>query len=263
MKISTNLIYFSPTKTTKKIVDAIAKGIGASQVKVIDLTFPNPNNSSTLIIDEGLTIFGVPVYSGRVPKEAVRRLKNLKGANTPAIIVAVYGNREFEDTLVEMRDLVTELGFRPFAAAAFIGEHSYSTPEKPIAQNRPDAEDLQLAKSFGSKIGEILKNGTHLNDLKNLPGNVPYKNLSTRPPVSPITIEVECDKCGICVEVCPTEAIEMKDVMVTDSTACILCSACVKECPTGARVNDSDFIRTISQRLFNNCSVRKEPELFF
>jgi ferredoxin len=262
LKISTNLIYFSPTKTTKKVVEAISTGIGAGDIKHFDLTLPKPINSSISIAEDGLAIIGVPVYSGRVPVEAVRRLKRLKGSNTPAIIVAVYGNRAYEDALVELRDLVTELGFHPFAAAAFIGEHSYSTTEKPIAQNRPDAEDLLLAQSFGAKIREMLKNGNSIGSLNNLPGNVPFKTIPVRPPISPTTIEAECNKCGICVSVCPTEAIEMKDVMETDITACILCCACVKECPTGARVNESDFIKTISQRLFDNCSERKEPELF-
>ncbi len=263
MKISTNLIYFSPTKTTRKVIEAISTGIGAGDTKHFDLTLPKPTNSSISITEDGFAIIGVPVYNGRIPIEAVRRLKRLKGANTPAIIVAVYGNRAYEDALVELRDLVTELGFHPFAAAAFIGEHSYSTTEKPIAQNRPDAEDLSVAQSFGARIEEMLKNGTFIGSLSKLPGNVPFKTIPVRPPISPTTIEAECDKCEICVSVCPTEAIEMKEVMETDIAACILCCACVKECPTGARVNNSDFIRTISQRLFEHCSERKEPELFF
>lgn len=263
MITTSNLIYFSPTKTTKKVLEAICIGFGAKVTNHFDLTFPIPANFSMQVIDEGLAIFGIPVYSGRVPAVAATRMRSLKSAGIPAILVAVYGNREYEDALVELRDLVIQLGFIPFAAASFIGEHSYSTHEKPLAQNRPDAKDLELAKSFGAKIGEILKNKSPLKDLQNLPGNIPYKALTSKLPVSPITIEDKCDKCGICVSVCPTEAIEINILTETDNTACLLCCACVKECPTGARINDSEFIKSISQRLFDNCSVRKEPEMFF
>lgn len=258
-----HLIYFSPTKTTKRVVEAIANGIDSTQTKIYNLTLPKSDHNETLKIDNGMAIFGVPVYAGRIPKDAIHRLKSFRGTNTPAVIVVVYGNREYEDALVELRDLVTELGFRPFAAAAFIGEHSYSTPEKPIAQNRPDANDLQLANTFGKEIGKIVAKSHTIESLQNIPGNTPYKLVQARPPMSPITLENECTKCGICVAVCPTQAIKMNNTIETDQTTCIMCCACIKQCPTLARVNNNETIKTIAQRLFENCSARKEPEIFF
>lgn len=61
----------------------------------------------------------------------------------------VYGNRDYEDALLELRDTVASLGFTPLSAGAFIGEHSYSTAEMPVAAGRPDATDLQTARTFG------------------------------------------------------------------------------------------------------------------
>lgn len=100
-------------------------------------------------IRDALTVIAVPVYGGRVAPVALQRLKRLRGINAPAILITVYGNRDYEDALLELRDTAVELGFMPLSAAAFIGEHSYSTPARPIAAGRPDASDLQKAECFG------------------------------------------------------------------------------------------------------------------
>ena len=51
---------------------------------------------------------------------------------------------------------MTERGFVTVAAGTFVGEHSYSTPETPIAQGRPDARDLAAATAFGAQVREKL-----------------------------------------------------------------------------------------------------------
>jgi len=44
-----------------------------------------------------------------------------------------------------------------------------------------------------------------------------------------------CTGCETCVDVCPSEAISMKDgKAVVDKDACIDCEACVDECPSEA-----------------------------
>jgi len=121
-------------------VHEIAKGFeGVGRVKQTDLTYPAFLPCARLGARD-LAIIGVPVYAGRVPEIAAHRLKEIKGAGTPAVVVAVYGNREFEDALVEMRDIAIAQGFEVVAAGAFIAEHSFSTDELPIAAGRPDSE---------------------------------------------------------------------------------------------------------------------------
>jgi ferredoxin len=262
MKKTIHLIYFSPTKTTEKVLKSISEGIQSKENKLFDFTFNTQKEGFYSVPENELAIIGVPVYSGRVPLEAMKRLKKQKGNNTPAVIVVVYGNREFDDALLELRDLVIELGFIPFAAAAFIGEHSYSTTEKQIAPNRPDEEDLRKAFDFGKQINELIEKGNIHHSVSTVPGNIPYKAFVAKPPMSPITIETKCDKCGICAEVCPTSAIEINDTVETDINSCIMCCACIKACPTEARVNDNELIKAVTQRLFENCQMRKEPELF-
>ncbi|GET20152.1 EFR1 family ferrodoxin [Prolixibacter denitrificans] len=253
-----HIVYFSPTHTTRQVLERITNGVNSNPVKHIDLTL---SSSAWEAESDEITIFGVPVYGGRVPAEATHRLKQIKGNQTPAVVVVVYGNRAYEDALLELRDIVTEQGFVPIAAAAFIGEHSYTTSDYLIAPGRPDTNDLQKADDFGKKINELLLETETLSPIA-VPGNFPYKPLGQKPPIAPVTVAEKCDQCGICVSVCPTDAITLNDLPETNASACILCCACIKECPTDARVNDSEFIKEKSQWLVDNYSERKEPEVF-
>lgn len=259
-----NLIYFSPTKTTKKTLEKIAQGIQAESIQHYDLTLPNAAAGAPVTLNKELSIFGVPVYAGRVPVTAVERLKRFKGDNTPAVIVVVYGNRDFDDALLELKNLTLEAGFKPVAGGAFIGEHSYSTSSFPVAQDRPDTQDDTQAMSFGEKILEKLQSQTNIADfpLVEVPGNFPYMKRSSMGPITPVTFNDVCTLCGTCASECPTGAITVTDEVVTDAEKCIPCCACVKSCPSDARVMNDPIIESISQFLNENFSQRKEPEIF-
>jgi flavodoxin len=150
------LIYFSPTGTTQKVLESIAKGITVEDVEHINLTLPEGAQQTIPPFSDELVIIGAPVYGGRLPVDAINRFKQLKASKTLAILIVVYGNREFEDALLELKNLAIELGFNPVAGGAFIGEHSFATKDVPIANGRPDSLDVQKAMDFGAKI-----KGTH------------------------------------------------------------------------------------------------------
>ena len=146
----TNLVQticFSPTRTTARIVAAIARGTQLPAAEPLDLTPPEARTRRIEAAQNALAIIGAPVYGGRIPPEATHRLQRLTANGVPAGLVVVYGNRAYEDALLELRDLVIGLGFVPIAAAAFVGEHSYSTEATPIAHGRPDALDLAQAQA--------------------------------------------------------------------------------------------------------------------
>ncbi len=260
---SAQLIYFSPTGTTRKVMEAIAQEARIAEVEHINLTLPDSINRK-LADPHELAIIGCPVYNGRIPAEAVSRLGDLKGHGEPAVIVVVYGNRAYEDALLELRDLALDIGFIPIAAGAFIGEHSYSSKDTPIAVGRPDFEDLRKAKDFGKTVHAKMRNMRSLDKMLPLqvPGNYPYKERGTLSNISPVTREMECSKCEMCASVCPTAAITIKDTVITDSGVCIRCCACVKTCSTGARVMEDQRIRQVAEQLSINCSNRKEPETY-
>ena len=138
-----NLIYYSPTGTTQKIIREIGQNL---EFKTISENNISENNTALIsdIPNNSLTVIGLPVYGGRLPITAIELLKNMHSNNSPVVIVVVYGNRDYDDSLLELKEIATNCGFNVIAGAAFIGEHSYSTNDKPIAENRPDKQVLWL-----------------------------------------------------------------------------------------------------------------------
>ena len=254
------LVYFSPTGTGKKTVFEIAKGTGLATATV-DLTQSNAGQINIKLEKEDLAIFAVPVYGGRVPQLALDRLNNVKGDFTPAVLVALYGNRAYEDALLELHNTTKALGFKTIACAAFIGQHSFDSEDTPIASGRPDSEDLKKANEFGVKIIEKIKGIGELSEIK-VPGNYPYREGGSGSPRSPETDEAKCILCGLCASVCPTGCIEVSDKVETQKDACIACTACVQNCPTGARHWAHAGILGAAKWLSTEHGDRKEPETF-
>lgn len=289
------VICFSPTHTSKTIAEALATGMARARcgsegnaeasascsmlVRTIDLTLDRSDEPITLT-SGGAVVLGAPVYAGRVAPEAVRRLRRIQvaaGASVPAVVTVTYGNRDYEDALVELYDLAVSLGLSPFAAGAFIGEHSYSTPEMPVAVGRPDSMDIADARIFGGQCARKLDSSGAFAPF-HIKGNRPYKEPS-RPasdtsrtaqsssgspakpaPSVPLTTD-GCPLCGECVRVCPTGAVSIDlnvRKVLTDHTLCIHCCACVRACPAGLRTYTTPF----TAFLHEHCSARRDPETF-
>lgn len=212
----------------------------------------NPLNFET----NDLVVIGIPVYAGRVPALAAKTLQNIKGKQTPVILVCVYGNRDYDDALLELKNNCENNGFTPIAASAFIARHSIFPS---IAANRPDERDDKQIVDFVKRC--MLEHKENAQRLLHVKGNYPYK-IPSAIPLFPKGNR-SCTACGICVKRCPVSAIPEKTPRKTNKEMCISCARCIAVCPEKAR-NFSGLIYRIARRKFESAyKNRKEPEFFF
>ncbi len=260
MDINLKLLYFSATENTQKILRTIAGEIDADYLEY-DITSVEARKKKLKFDQNDLLIVGAPVYAGRIPELLVDYFKRLKGSSTPAVFVVTYGNRDYDDALLELKDIFNENGFVDLAAGAFIGEHSNS---KQIAGERPDENDLNSAKEFGrqikSKVDEKEKNKIDSN-LK-VKGNYPYKERHDSPNFAPETAD-QCIECAVCAENCPVNAISFTDFSKIDEEKCIHCCSCIQKCPVEAKYMAHPHFEEITDYLIENFGgKRKEAEIF-
>ena len=260
MKIENiHIVWFSATGTTKQITGIIAEQFTAESVVKHNIT-KSKLNEDICIGSNDLLIVGMPVYAGRIPVVAVDVLNRFKGAGTPAVIACVYGNRDYDDALLELKDILQANAFAIVSAGAFIAQHSIFPA---VGASRPDDNDKEIIRIFGEKSAELIASldGTnHLPDI-NVKGNRPYKK-PDKVPLTPKT-DKKCNKCGTCVKLCPTDAIPEINPRITFGMKCNACALCIAICPQKARYFGG-FLYRIAGRVFTKAnSARKEPETMY
>lgn len=247
-------ITFSPTGGTQKAADILTKALGGGSTAV-DLTDSGGDFSAAALDSEDIALIAVPSYGGRVPGPAAERLKAMHGNSARAVLVCVYGNRAYEDTLVELEDVARQAGFRVVAAVAAVAEHSIAHR---YAAGRPDTEDEVQLLEFAGRIAEKLAAGDCTEP--HIPGSRPYKKAGGAKVVPKPTKDCNC--CGLCAEKCPVQAIDRSNPKRTDTDKCISCMRCVSVCPRSARKISSVMLAAVDVALKKVCSERKEAELF-
>ena len=302
-------MYFSGTGTTKKIVEAVAGSLHegltsekdlsykGDEAQIIDFTPPGAREKTYGFHEGDVVVFGVPTIAGRVPNVLLPFLKTLEGGGAMAVPIVLYGNRNYDDSLIELRNILEDRGFHTIGAAAFIGEHSFS---RKLAAGRPDASDMEDGKRFSEYLVDKITSisvatdkiaGT-FSDIKMLEGTgegsvmdgllarmCPVLVKGEEPlrdyykprdrkgnhinilKVKPKLKEDLCDRCGICVEACPMGSIKEEEPGIVDGI-CIKCCGCEKKCPKGAIYFDDPGYLYHKEELELGYPERKEPELF-
>ncbi len=247
-------IFFSCAGTTRKIADNIAQGLGG-ETSLHDLT-DKRFHSFEVQADNDVVLFAVPVWGGRVPALAAEMLKQIKGNGQKAVAVVVYGNRDYDDALLELCDIVSEQGFKVISAAAFVAEHCIFPT---VATARPDVSDNVAISLFVNETKKLIA-GNNTLDLSRIKGNRPYKK-PAGVPLHPGTIKAKCVECHVCVDNCPTDAIDLQ-TLATDPDKCISCCRCISVCANDARQFGGMMYKTIRFAFERMCAKRREPELF-
>ena len=242
-------IIFSPTGGTEKVTHILG-GLRNENAVKIDLSDTKTDFTKCVIDKEDQVLIAMPSFGGRAPAVAIERLKKIAGNGAKCTLVCVYGNRAYEDTLVEMEDAAKESGFQVVAAVAAVAEHSVM-PQ--YAAGRPDASDKKQLEQFAEQIAGKSE------AVVSIPGNRPYKKAGGAGPVP--KVNKSCTKCGLCAESCPVQAIDPAS-FAANAKKCISCMRCVKQCPEKARKVNGAMVSIAAMAIKKACSVRKENELY-
>ena len=245
---------FSPTGGTRKTADILTAALTESPV-VVDLMDREASFDTIPFTAEDVCLAAVPSFAGRVPVPAAQRLAQMKGNGARVILMTVYGNRHYDDTLVELSDLLTQAGFRPVAGIAAVAEHSI---DRTIAQGRPDTRDKAELEGFAASIRQRLQ--ARECPMPDLPGNRPYKAVA--PMLSKPVATEDCTQCGKCAQVCPVGAIDPEDAANTAPEVCVSCMACENACPNGGRQVPGPVMEKLKGFLAQVCQGRKPNEFF-
>lgn len=246
-------LIFSPTGGTRRVSEILCQGMGKERV-VTDLCVKSADIRWPDIHEEDLVVIAIPVFAGRVPALAVERLRAVKTQGAKCVVVAVFGNRAYDDALLELQEVAAGIGFRVIAAVAAVAEHSIV---RKYGKGRPDADDRQDLLHFGAEI--MSKAVTDNCTIPKVPGNHPYKKAGMVPHPKG---RRGCNHCGICAKECPTDAIPLSHPKNVDTGKCISCMRCVSVCPTGARSIGAVMNFLATQGLKKVCATRKANELY-
>lgn len=266
-------LYFSATGTTQTAVKTVAAAAAAvldCPWQAVSFTLPRERQEDLVFGPDELVVVGVPVYAGRVPNVLLPFLtQKLAGNGALAVPVVLYGNRNYDDALMELRNILAQDGFACVAGAAFVGEHSFS---RVLAAGRPDSEDRVLMEGFGQAVGRKVKRLTAAPREQVAVGGCepirPYYRPQDREgnfinilKVKPVTDAAKCTGCGACAPMCPMGSIRADNVAEV-AGICIKCCACVKGCPTGAKYFTDEGYLYHQHELEEMYARRGEVEMF-
>lgn len=250
-------VCFSARGTTKCYADLLASVLGSHE----DHAWLKEGERKPLSLGrDDVLVLSMPVYGGFIPAPCLGPVKALKGDGSAAIIIAVYGNRHYDDALTQMKDLLEGQGFCVIAAAAFIAGHSIFTS---VAKGRPDDVDKQAASAFASRCAWLIEDRTRWEGrglvLPSGPGKDSSSFMGT--PFHP-TGDGGCTYCLRCVRTCPVHAINPA-VPTRTSDWCISCGACIEACPVHSRAHRAEGFEAAEAAFASKCAARREAEVFF
>ena len=247
-------VCFSPTGGTRAVSEALTGSL-SEHFFCVDLAQAGKDFETVAFASDDVAVISAPCYNGRVPTVAVERIRALHAYGAAAVVVCVYGNRAYDDALLELFDTALAAGFRVVGAVAAVAEHSLVGQ---FARGRPDEIDLGELAVFAKQIRTKLASDDW--SLPVVPGNRPYRR------GFPVKIVPRprrgCTRCGTCVQACPVGAIDAREPSVVDKKKCFSCMRCASVCPHALRKISPVMRFVLTLGLKPICSERRSNAFF-
>jgi len=247
------ILYFSPHGSTRKILDAVSKGISDAGFNTVMfnsgeyIKTGRQEELYSILSEYSLLITGTPVYAHHIPPLFEEFLSGLPPVEKEksAAMVCTYGDISSGVALSQLAGLMDKKSYRLMGGMKAVSEHCLTFQGgAPIGSGRPDSEDIKIAQQFGSLIAERMKK----NDLKSFKQSdfrdksllirvldATVFNMKTTVKMMP-QIKVSsslCAKCNTCADSCIAGNITVDD-FPKFSDNCISCFRCVRVCPNNA-----------------------------
>lgn len=244
---------FSPTEGTKNAAAMLAAKF-SDDLEFVDITTVDARQEEVTFAADDLAIFAAPSYGGQLPM--IQGLfTNLKGNNTPCVVVCAFGNRAAENVYAQLAKIASAQGFVVIGAMGLVTPHVFSSNAK-AGHSRPNVEDNLKMIEFAGKVKEKLDAGKlEAITLEGSPDVDWAKEIS----VAPKTFLPEnCVKCGECAKNCPAGAIDPETLEVNEEV-CIHCQRCSFVCQFNGRTYDTSVKREFIE---GKLSTKKPVEYF-
>ena len=244
---------FSPTEGTKNAAAMLAAKF-SDDLEFVDITTVEARTQEVTFAADDLAIFAAPSYGGQLPMlEGL--FTNLKGDNTPCVVVCAFGNRAAENVYAQLAKIASNQGFVVIGAMGLVTPHVFSSNAK-AGHSRPNVEDNLKMIEFAGKVKEKLEAGSL--EAITLEGN-PDVDWAKEISVAPKEFHPEnCTMCGECAKNCPAGAIDPTTLEVNEEI-CIHCQRCSFVCQFNGRTYDTAVKREFIE---GKLSTKKPVEYF-
>jgi ferredoxin len=248
MTVHFTIGYLSPNGSTRDVAQALAGQLSQNGASVSPADLSDPGERRALMDamcgdDPVCLLIGSPVYRSLAVPPVMAFIDTLpETEHAWAVPFVTYGKACSGVALWQMAMALQDKGFQIAAAAKVVAVHSLMwQSEHPEAEGRPNADDLQQVRRLADLLLSQFSTGT---PTALVPDALDYqpealaaecKSAIGQPWMNiPKTVDGDaCTACGICVDVCPADAIALNPGPEFGSD-CFDCFNCIRLCPEDA-----------------------------
>ncbi len=243
------IVFASPGGNTRHVARTIEDRLTelGGDVAILDLDRESDagavHERLTAATGDTLLFVGSPVYVGHAVPPVTDFLDNLpQNSGVAAFPFVTWGGVSSGIALWEMGKALKSKGYHLAGAAKVLGVHTMMWQEdEPLGEGHPDPDDDEMIRGL---VEAVYAKGPGQDDipldaldyqpesLKEEMLKASLKEAEKKLPNRKVDPDL-CTECGICADVCPTDAISFTPYPEF-GPRCIFCFNCVRECPEEA-----------------------------